>query len=120
MSVRTLPPKDRPISEQYRVLANQWADLDAAAHIKEEMKTVTLEQMKTTLIKANPGLAENKAERVVKSSKEWEVYVRTMCADRAAANKIKQKLEYLKMRHREWVGKNADARQEMRLGVGDP
>jgi len=29
-------------------------------------------------------------------------------------------LKYLEMRHREWIGKNADARAEMRLGTGDP
>src|SRR5262245_37422605 len=116
----TLPANDRPISEQYREAAEQWADLDAAAHIMEELKTTTLEQMKTKLIKTNPGLAENKAERHVKASPEWEQYIRKMCDSRIAANKVKQELEYLKMRHREWIGKNADARQEMRLGTGDP
>ena len=109
-----------PISEQYRELAEQWSDLDAAAHIDEELKSTLLEQKKTALIKLNPGLAENKAERVVKSSPEWEKYIRTMCANRAAANKLKQRLKYLEMRHREWIGKNADARAEMRLGTGDP
>src|SRR5262245_23547991 len=59
-----------PISEQYRELAEQWSDLDAAAHIDEELKSTLLEQKKTALIKLNPGLAENKAERVVKSSPE--------------------------------------------------
>jgi|SRR5215467_5813142 len=111
---------DWPISEQYRVLAEQWSDLDAAATIMEELKSTTLEQRKTELLKSNPGLAENKAERHVKSSPEWEQYIRSMCVKRAAANKVKQKLEYLRMRHREWIGKNADARQEMRLGAGDP
>jgi len=118
--VRSLPAKDRPISSQYYEVAKQWADLDSAAHIQEEMKTTILEQMKSELIKKNPGIAENKAERVVKSSPEWEAYIRKMCRDRGAANLLKQRMKYWEMRHREWVGANADARAELRLGGGDP
>jgi hypothetical protein len=118
--VQPLPAKDRPISTQFYMVAKQWADLDAAAHIQEELKSTVLEQKKTELIKANPGLAENKAERVVKSSKEWEAYIRKMCDARGAANLVKQRMKYLEMRHREWVGANADARAELRLGAGDP
>jgi hypothetical protein len=115
-----VPLEDRPISTRYYLVAREWADLDAAAHIQEELKTTVLEQKKTALIKANPGLAENKAERVVKSSPEWEAYIRKMCDARGAANLLKQRMKFWEMRHREWVGANADARVELRLGAGDP
>ena len=115
-----IPAANRPISEQYRIVAKEWADADAAAHILEELKSTVLEQKKTELIKHNPGIAENKAERVVKSDPSWERYIREMCKHRAAANLLKAKLRYWEMRHREWIGANADARQELRLGAGDP
>jgi hypothetical protein len=118
--ISELPADDRPISEQYREAARKWSDADSAAHIMEELKSTTLEQKKTALIKTNPGLAENKAERIIKSSPEWELYVREMCECRYHANRLKQRMEYLKMRHREWIGANADARAEYKLGAGDP
>jgi len=117
--VRSLPAKDRPISSQYYEIAKQWADLDSAAHIQEELKSTYLEQWKTKLIKANPGIAENKAERHVKSSPEWEAYIRKTCDMRGAANLLKVRMRYFEMRHREWIGANADARAELRLGAGD-
>jgi hypothetical protein len=119
-NVQPLPEEDRPISSRYYEVAKLWADLDAAAHIQEELKSTVLEQKKTELIKANPGLAENKAERIVKSSKDWEAYIRKACDARGAANLLKQRMKYWEMRHREWVGANADARAELRLGAGDP
>ena len=60
-------------------------------------------------------MAENKAERLVKASPEWERYIRDMCAHRGTANLLRQKLEYIRMKHREWIAANADARDERRL-----
>jgi len=116
--VSELPEAEKPISEKFRVAAKKWAQADSAAHIMEEMKTTTLEQMKTKLIAANAGMAENKAERLVKASKEWEAYIRKMCSFRSSANFLRQEVEYQRMRHREWVGANADARAEQRLSTG--
>src|SRR5262245_15760748 len=118
--VSSLPAKERPISEQFRIVAKQWAEADAAAHLMEELKTTTLEQKKSAIIEANPGMAENKAERWAKSSDAWEQYIRSMCAHRSTANLLRQKLEYLRMKHREWIASNADARDERRLGEMHP
>jgi hypothetical protein len=115
-----LPHNERPISEQYRIVAKLWANAESAAHLLEETKTTTLEEKKCALIAANPSLAENKAERLAKADPEWREFIEEMCAARAKANFLKVKLEYIRMRHREWIGANADARAEMRLGGGDP
>src|SRR5262245_56396765 len=97
-----VPAKDRPISEQFRIVSKEWADAENAAHILEELKTTTLEQKKNKLIEANPGMADNAAERVTKASPEWEEYIKTMCKHRGTANLLRQKLKWLEMRHREW------------------
>lgn len=113
-----IPEADRPISEQYRLIGLQWVDAEAAAKLHEELKTHTLSKMKRDLItkSGESDMADNKAERIVRSSPEWETYIREMCRLRAIADKLKVQKDSLRMRHSEWIGYNADARQEMKMG----
>lgn len=110
-----VPEKDRPLSEEFRLTAREYADADAAASLLEELKSTTLEKRKSIIIAEQPGLAENKAERFAKTSIEWESYIRQMCASRAQATRLRLKLEWIRMRHREWVGADANARHEAKL-----
>lgn len=114
-AIGALPASEQPISEQFRIVAKQWVDADAAASLMDELKTTTLEQMKTRLIKASGPMPNNTAERIVKSSPDWEQYIRDMCKHKTAANRFKVQMEYLRMRHREWIGADATARAEMRM-----
>jgi hypothetical protein len=129
-----MKPEERPLSERYRLLGEQWADADGAANLLEELKTATLEQRKTKVIMADmeaqraaaiPGeitavreIPDNKAERIVKASPEWESYIRQMCNARAAANKLRVQMEGLKLEHSEWTARDANARHEARLTRG--
>ena len=112
---REMPEAERPMSEQYRLLGEAWADADGAANLLEELKTTTLEQRKTAIMKERGDMAESKAERLVKSDPEWEAYIRQMCGARAAANKMKVRLEGMRMQHMEWNARDANARAEARL-----
>lgn len=124
--VQELPRDQRPLSEQFRIIAKKWADADNAAHLMDELKTTVLAQKKTALIaenfkgqqlmKDNPReMTDAKAERLVKSSADWEKYIRDMCKARSTANLLKQQLKYIEMRHREWISADANARKEMGL-----
>ena len=44
MTVSSLPERDQPLSEQFRVVAKRWVDLDAAANLLEETKSAVLAQ----------------------------------------------------------------------------
>ena len=68
------------------------AEAYAAASLLEELKTADLEQRKTKLIEAHGGMADNRAERMVKAPPEWEQRIRQMCEARAQANLLKAKL----------------------------
>jgi hypothetical protein len=111
-----MPERERPISEQFRLVALSFVDAEAAADLREEMKTTTLEQMKTAIIEREGPMADNRAERLAKSSQDWIDYIKAMCADRANANKLKYQLEYIRMRFNEWQSHEATARHESRLG----
>jgi ribosomal protein S8 len=98
-------------SEQYRIVAKQWVDADAAADILEELKSATLAQLMTEL----GDMPVSRAEMQVKADVEWQGYIRSMVEARQKANKLKVQLEYLRMKFSEWQSENANKRAEMRL-----
>src|SRR5690348_12123821 len=100
-----------PWSEQFRIVAKQWRDADAAASLLEELNSATLSQM----MLAQGDMAVSKAEMIVKASEPWADYVKKMVVQRGAANKLKVQMEYLKMKFQEWLSENANKRAEMRL-----
>lgn len=102
---------NQPWSEQFRIVALQWTDLDKAATLLEETKTLVLSQK----IKALGDMPHNRAEADVKASPEWLDHVTKMVEARSAANVKKMQLEYLRMKFSEWQSENANRRAEMRL-----
>lgn len=102
---------NQPISEQFRLAAKDWVDKDCAASMLEETKSAVLAQRMAAL----GEMPVNRAEQIVKASKEWHDWVSGMVKARTAANLAKVKLEYVRMRYGEWNSENATKRAEMRL-----
>lgn len=102
---------NQPWSEQFRVIAKEWVDLDKAATMLEETKSLVLSQK----IKAMGDMAHNKAEAAVKASPEWLDYITRSVESRSAANLKKVQMEYVRMKFSEWQSENANKRAEMRL-----
>ena len=102
-------------SEQYRIVAKQWCEAEAAASLLEDTKSAMLSTRIRQLIESEPGIALNRAEAEVKSSPEWREWITSMIDARKKANLLKVQLEYLRMRHSEWQSMEASKRAEMRL-----
>lgn len=102
---------DMPVSEQYRLAARDWVEMDAAARMLEEGKTTFLAQR----MAAMGDVPVSKAERDVKSSREWADYIKKMVNAKTAANRQRVELDYLKMRHMERTSEEANARSERKL-----
>lgn len=100
-----------PWSEQFRVVGKEWNELDKAASLLEETKTLVLSQKIAQL----GDMPHNKAERIVKSSNEWMDYVTKLVEARSAANLKRVQMDYLRMKFQEWSSENATRRAEMRL-----
>ncbi len=100
-----------PWSEQFRIVAKEWVDLDKAATMLEETKTLVLSKK----IKALGDMPHNRAEAEVKASPEWHDYITRLVESRSAANLRKVQMEYLRMKFQEWSSENATKRAEMRL-----
>lgn len=95
-------------SDDWRVVAERWVDLDDAARMLEETKTAVLAQRCNAL----GDMPVTRAEQIVKSSKEWDDFLRKMVRARTQANKAKVEMEFYRMRFME---ANSDAANERHL-----
>lgn len=100
-----------PVSEQFRIVAKEYVELDKAATMLEECKSAVLSQK----MKALGDVPVSHAEREVKSSPEWADYIKKMVDARTQANLKKYQLDYLKMRFQEQNSEEATRRAEMKL-----
>lgn len=105
------PQSNLPWSEQFRIVAKEWVELDKAATMLEETKSAVLSQKMAAL----GDVPVSHAERTVKSSPEWADFISRMVDARSAANLKKVQMEYLRMKFQEWSSENASRRAEMRL-----
>jgi hypothetical protein len=102
---------NRPISEQFRIVAKNWIDRDNAARMLEETKTAVLSQR----MQALGDMPVSSAERTVKASPEWTDFIHSMVEARTAANRLKVQLEYIRMQSHEHQSYEATRRAEMKL-----
>lgn len=100
-----------PLSEQFRIVAKEWCEADAAADLLEQSKSAFLSQQ--MMDQGDMPVAH--AERNVKASEEWDAYLKAMCAARERANLLKVKMEWIRMRASEWQSVEATKRAEMKL-----
>lgn len=110
-SIAPLPERDQPLSEQFRLVAKQYVDLDGAARMLENMREPMLSEMVGRL----GAMPVARAEREVKASPEYHDYIRKMVDARTQANLKRYQLEFIRMRHSEWIAGDANARAERRL-----
>ncbi len=83
-----------PLSEQWRLAAQRWTALEAAANLREECKGATFAQRVVT----QHSTTIARAEYAVKSSEEWKTYLDEMCAARESANLARVEMEVIRMR----------------------
>ena len=103
--------QEKPLSEQFRLVAKKWVDADAAASHLEETKSAGLARM----MSAQGDMPVNRAELNVKSSEEWMEFITNMVKAREKAALLKVQLEYIRMRFNEWQSHAANRRAEMKL-----
>lgn len=100
-----------PPSEQYRLAAKAWVDLDGAARLLEETKSAVLAQRQ----KGMGDMPAAHSEREVKASPEWHDFITKMVDARTAANLAKVRMEWTRMKFSEWISMDATRRAEMKL-----
>jgi hypothetical protein len=107
--VREMLERDRPISEEFRLVAKQWVDAHAAANLLEETKTSVLSRMMMNL---DGKLSVNRAEMQVKASADWHEHIEKMVEARKRADLLRVQMKYIEMRFSEWQSADANQRKE--------
>lgn len=102
---------NRPLSEIFAIVGEQWTDADAAASLLEDCQGAFLAERMLLC----GDMAVSRAEMLVKASAEWRDYVVKKVDARKKANRLKVQLEQVRMRHREWIGQDANERMAARL-----
>lgn len=114
-AVKEIPVHEQLLSERYRIAADAWVKADAVARRYEELKSTRLEQMKNALILQEGPMPDNRAEREIKASDEWERYIIDMVDARTRANAFKVEIVEIQMLEREQQDRNQTIRAEMRM-----
>jgi hypothetical protein len=102
---------DKPLSEQYRIVAKKWVDADGAANMLEETKSAVLSKMMVDL----GDMPVSKAEMQVKASDAWREHITQMVEARSQASLLKVQIVYIRMKFHEWQSHAANRRAEMKL-----
>ncbi len=106
---------NRPLSEMYAQAGEEWADLEAAASLKEETRSAFKAELIVRALASNSDLAHNKAETFVLASPEWREFVLDMVECRRKANRAKITREVVMMRSWEETNRSANERMAARL-----
>lgn len=116
--MRDMPHDERSIVEEFRLVAERYVDAQAAADVYEETKTTRLEKMKDDFIKASgdPKMADNRAERSVKASAEWQEFMDNLLAARTNALRLKLNLELVRIKERQIERRSWTERVERKMG----
>ena len=117
IGIKSIPDSERDLAEQFRIAAEEWADLDAAAFMLSETKTTVLEELKHKYVREKGEMADNKCERLVKATVPgWREFLREMTEARRKANMAKATLDYLRVKERQIDRGSWDQRTERRMG----
>ncbi len=113
---KEMPESEQPLSEQFRVVAKHWVELDGAARMLEATKSEVMYQMMAKLDDKTMAAREMK----VRASPDWNEHVTKTVDARTAANLKKVQLEYIRMKFAEWNSHDANARAEYKMGRQAP
>ena len=100
---------NRPLSEQFRLAAEDWRDKEAAAALLEQTKSAWVARKEREL----GDIPVARAEQIVRASEWYMDYIRHASRARAEANAAWVEVETIKMQFQEWQSAAADRRKEL-------
>ena len=111
-----VPKNEQPLAERYRLAARTWREADGVARYYKENKEAVLSQMVMAAMDNDPGIAINKAERLVKGSKHWEEFIKKLVDAHNLAADLKIEMKAIEIEAEDIKQRNIRAAQERRYG----
>ena len=114
LRMKEIPDEEKSLAEIFRICAKEWVELDGAARLLEETKTVVLSEK----MRALGDMPVTRAELLVRASPEWREFITAMVEARSAANLARVKMRWVEMRFTQWQSDDANQRAEFRMSRG--
>lgn len=96
--VQEMPKREQSTAERFRLVAEEWAEVDAAFYLLENTRTSIASEL--TMAEVSKGMPVSKAEHVAKSSQAYRDHVKKAADAKREANILRARVEYLRMRDR--------------------
>ena len=111
-----LPEHERPLAERYRLAASAWRKADRLAKDYKENKEAVLSRMVMEAMRQDPELATNRAERTVKASDAWRIFLGKLIDAANEAADLKIEMRAIEIEAEEIKQKNINMARERRYG----
>lgn len=112
-TVTEMPERERDLVERFRIVAEEWADADAAYYMLDN--TTSSLSAELALREVEGGMAMNKAEKVAKASKAYRNHVQKAADAKRLANVLRARMDYLRMREKRAERHEINAMSERKL-----
>ena len=114
MTVTDIPASERPLSEQYRIVAKQFASAYGQATFMENTRSGELAKMvKKRMDEANEKITRATAEMEVKASEPWYDFNERLALAKEKVEILRAQKKYIEMV--QWERNNADANRRKEL-----
>lgn len=107
---------ERPLAERYRLAATAWRKADRLAKDYKENKEAVLSRMVMEAVRQDSTLATNKAERMVKASETWRIFLDKLVTAVNDAADLKIELKAIEIEAEDIKQRNIQAARERRYG----
>ena len=116
MSVTEMPQHERPLSEQYRIVAHQFADAFGRASFMENTRSGMLARMtKKIIATSNEKISRAAAESEARASDEWFEFNENLAKAKERVEILRAQKKYIEMQQWEMTDANANVRTERRM-----
>ena len=114
MTVTEMPASERPLSEQYRIVAKQFAAAYGQATFMENTRSGELAKLiKKRMDEANEKITRATAEMDVKASDAWYDFNERLAIAKEKVEILRAQKKYIEMV--QWERNNADANRRKEL-----
>ena len=111
-----LPQQDRPLSEQFRIVAKAFATAYGDMSMLENTRTGELAKLiKKHMAESNEKVSHAAADMHVKASDEWFAINRKLADAKEKVEVLRAQKKYIDMQS--WERQNADANRRKELGL---
>lgn len=113
-TVRQMPEREQDIAERFRLVAEEWADADAAYYMLDNTRTSVRDEIELKLTET--GTPASKAKLMANTSADYREHLQKTADAKRQANVLRARMDYLRMRERRQDRREWSAMTERKMG----